>query len=79
MRSMLAALATLSLMTAGAAASAQTPSWFGADAIATRSGEAVEGASEAGASNWILIPIVFGTLAIMAIAVYGGGGDSDSP
>lgn len=79
MRSKLAALAALSLITAGTAASAQTPSWFGSDSISVRGGEAVEGASEAGSSNWILIPIIFGTLAIMAIAVYGGGDDSDSP
>lgn len=78
MRSKLAALAALSLITASTAASAQTPSWFGAERISVRSGESVEGASEAGSSNWILIPIIFGTLAIMAIAVYGGG-DSDSP
>ena len=69
MRSKLAALVALSLITAGTAASAQTPSWFTYDGASVRSGESVEGASEAGASSWILIPIVFGTLAALIIAV----------
>lgn len=68
MRSKLSALAALSLICAGTAASAQTPQWFGAGS-AVRSGESVEDASEAGPSSLILIPIVFGTLAILIIAV----------
>jgi hypothetical protein len=68
MRSKLPALAALSLICAGTQASAQALRWFGAES-AVRSGESVDGASEAGASSWILIPIVLGTLAILIIAV----------
>lgn len=69
MRSKLALLAALSLFTASTGASAQSPSWLSSGGGSERSGESVEGASEAGASSWILIPIVLGTLAALIIAV----------
>ena len=69
MRSKLALLAALSLITASTTASAQTSSWLSSDGGSVRSGESVEGASEAGATSLILIPIVFGVLAALIIAV----------
>lgn len=69
MRSKHAALASLSLMCAGSAASAQTSAWFAPESASVRAGESVDGAGEAGSSSWILIPIVLGTLAALIIAV----------
>jgi hypothetical protein len=79
MHSKLAALAALSLIAAGSAASAQTPQWVNSDGATLRSGESVEGANAAEGA-WILIPIVLGTLAALIIAVtVSDNGQSDSP
>lgn len=78
MRSKLAALAALSLISASAGASAQalSPPAIG---LSERGGEPVEGANAAEGA-WILIPIVLGTLAVLIIAVsVSDNGASDSP
>jgi hypothetical protein len=78
MRSKLAALAALSLITVSSGASAQTLSQPGIG-LSERSGETVEGANAAEGA-WILIPIVLGTLAVLIIAVsVSDNGASDSP
>lgn len=80
MRSKLAALAALSLIAAGTAAPARTPQWFDTANVAARGGESVEGANEAAAGSWILLPLVFGTLAALIIAVStADNGQADSP
>lgn len=80
MRSKLAALAALSLITAGTGAAAQSARPLSPAGHAMRSGESVEGANAAAEGAWILIPIVLGVLAALIIAVeVSDSGQSDSP